>query len=206
MPTDRIEAAYAAARQQYADHGVDTDAALAALAQVPVSLHCWQGDDVGGFENFGESLGGGIAATGNYPGRARTPDELRSDAATGAVTHPRHAPIQPARLLRGLRRQARRPRRDWPGALRRLDRLGEVARDRPRLQPDVLLAPQGGRQLHAGAPGRRSPDVLDPPRDRVPSHRRRDGRGARHAVRDEPLDPGRHEGHAGRSPAARASG
>ena len=52
-----------------------------ALAQVPVSLHCWQGDDVGGFENFGESLGGGIAATGNYPGRARTPDELRSDAA-----------------------------------------------------------------------------------------------------------------------------
>jgi L-rhamnose isomerase len=81
MPTDRIEAMYAAAKQQYADHGVDTGAALAALAQVPVSLHCWQGDDVGGFENFGESLGGGIAATGNYPGRARTPDELRLDAA-----------------------------------------------------------------------------------------------------------------------------
>ena len=56
-------------------------AALAALARVPVSLHCWQGDDVGGFENFGESLGGGIAATGNYPGTARTPDELRRDAA-----------------------------------------------------------------------------------------------------------------------------
>jgi L-rhamnose isomerase len=81
MPRDRIEAAYTAARQHYADQGVDTEAALIALAQVPISLHCWQGDDVGGFESFGETLGGGIAATGNYPGRARTPDELRADAA-----------------------------------------------------------------------------------------------------------------------------
>ncbi len=202
MPTDRIEAVYAAAKQQYADHGVDTGAALAALAQVPVSLHCWQGDDVGGFENFGESLGGGIAATGNYPGRARTPDELQVGRRQGAVAHPRHAPLQSARLLRRLRRQARRPRRDWTGAFRRMDRLGEVAGDRPRLQPDVLLASQGSRQLHAGTPGRRRPQVLDTSRDRVPSRRRRDGRGARHAMRDEPLDPGRHEGHAGRSPAS----
>ena len=81
MTTDRIEAAYAVARQQYADQGVETGAALDALSRVPVSLHCWQGDDVLGFESFGESLGGGIAATGNYPGRARTPDELRADAA-----------------------------------------------------------------------------------------------------------------------------
>ena len=48
--------------------------------EVPISLHCWQGDDVGGFENVGEALGGGLAVTGNYPGRARTPDELRADA------------------------------------------------------------------------------------------------------------------------------
>ena len=81
MASDRIAAAYQLARQQYADHGVDTDAALARLAGVPISLHCWQGDDVLGFENVGESLGGGIAATGNYPGRARTPAELRADAA-----------------------------------------------------------------------------------------------------------------------------
>jgi len=81
MASDRIAARYESARQQYADLGVDTDAALARLGEVPLSLHCWQGDDVLGFENVGESLGGGIAATGNYPGRARTPDELRSDAA-----------------------------------------------------------------------------------------------------------------------------
>ena len=81
MASDRIAARYESARQQYADLGVDTDAALARLGEVPISLHCWQGDDVLGFENVGESLGGGIAATGNYPGRARTPDELRSDAA-----------------------------------------------------------------------------------------------------------------------------
>ena len=65
MATDRIEAAYALARQQYADHGVDTGATLTRLAQVPISLHCWQGDDVGGFESLGQTLGGGIAATGN---------------------------------------------------------------------------------------------------------------------------------------------
>jgi L-rhamnose isomerase len=82
MAHDRIESAYTLARQQYADHGVDTSAAIATLARVPISLHCWQGDDVRGFEDSGEALGGGIAATGNYPGRARTPDELRSDAAT----------------------------------------------------------------------------------------------------------------------------
>ena len=80
MASDRITARYELARQQYADHGVDTDAALARLGDVAISLHCWQGDDVLGFENVGESLGGGIAATGNYPGRARTPDELRADA------------------------------------------------------------------------------------------------------------------------------
>jgi L-rhamnose isomerase len=75
----RIETAYAAARERYAELGVDTEAALARLREVPVSLHCWQGDDVGGFENADGELGGGLAATGNYPGKARTPDELRAD-------------------------------------------------------------------------------------------------------------------------------
>src|SRR5437588_363587 len=59
--------------------GVDTDQALERLAGVALSLHCWQGDDVGGFENVGAELGGGLAVTGNYPGKARTPDELRGD-------------------------------------------------------------------------------------------------------------------------------
>ncbi len=63
----------------YASLGVDPHAALATLARTPVSLHCWQGDDVGGFERAGGELGSGLAVTGNYPGKARTPDELRAD-------------------------------------------------------------------------------------------------------------------------------
>lgn len=70
---------YDSAKARYAEMGVDTDAAMNALAKIPISLHCWQGDDVGGFENTGEGLSGGIAVTGNYPGKARTPDELRAD-------------------------------------------------------------------------------------------------------------------------------
>ena len=70
---------YTFAQQAYADLGVDTEAALKALAQIPISLHCWQGDDVGGFETQGEALSGGIQATGNYPGKARNISELRAD-------------------------------------------------------------------------------------------------------------------------------
>ncbi|MGN6367725.1 MAG: L-rhamnose isomerase [Phycisphaerae bacterium] len=73
-----MSAAYEVAKSQFAALGVNTETALAALAEIPISLHCWQGDDVGGFENTG-ALGGGLAATGNYPGKARTPDELRAD-------------------------------------------------------------------------------------------------------------------------------
>ena len=80
MPSPLRKRAYDDAVEQYAEIGIDTDAALTRLASIPVSLHCWQGDDVGGFEQAGTSLGGGLAATGNYPGRARTPDELRADA------------------------------------------------------------------------------------------------------------------------------
>ena len=74
-----LQAAYEQARDRYAALGVDVEHALKTLGQIPVSLHCWQGDDVGGFENFGGALTGGIMATGNYPGKARTPDELRAD-------------------------------------------------------------------------------------------------------------------------------
>jgi L-rhamnose isomerase len=81
MTTDSTEPAYLLARQRYADLGVDTDAALQRLSTVSVSLHCWQGDDVRGFEALDGTLGGGLAATGNYPGKARTADELRRDAA-----------------------------------------------------------------------------------------------------------------------------
>ena len=80
MKDKQIVGAYELARERYAAMGVDTGAAMKALAQIPISLHCWQGDDVGGFENPDGVLGGGIMATGNYPGKARTAEELRADA------------------------------------------------------------------------------------------------------------------------------
>ena len=75
-----IEKSYQLAAERYTEVGVDADKALRWLSSIPISLHCWQGDDVGGFEKLGTGLGGGLAATGNYPGKARTPAELRSDA------------------------------------------------------------------------------------------------------------------------------
>jgi L-rhamnose isomerase len=76
---NKIEKAYELASERYAELNVDTNQAIKSLADIPLSLHCWQGDDVGGFENPGGELTGGIAATGNYPGKARTADELRLD-------------------------------------------------------------------------------------------------------------------------------
>ncbi len=69
---------YSSAQEQFAALRVDTEAALATLARTPISIHCWQGDDVGGFEGP-RALDGGIAVTGNYPGKAVTIDQLRSD-------------------------------------------------------------------------------------------------------------------------------
>ena len=74
--------AYSLAREQYAAENVDTEKVLQILEQIPVSLQCWQGDDVAGFEQEGATLTGGIQATGNYPGKARTPKELRNDLST----------------------------------------------------------------------------------------------------------------------------
>ncbi len=70
---------YVFARDRYASLGIDTDKVIDSLAKIPVSIHCWQGDDVGGFEDTGGELGGGLAATGNYPGKARSAEELRQD-------------------------------------------------------------------------------------------------------------------------------
>jgi L-rhamnose isomerase len=63
----------------FSEWGIDTETAIAALSDIAISVHCWQGDDVVGFENQSGTSGGGIQATGNHPGRARTPDELRAD-------------------------------------------------------------------------------------------------------------------------------
>lgn len=78
MKTELIEKAYQVAKERYAAIGVDTDKAIALLEQTPISLHCWQTDDVMGFER-NEALSGGIQTTGNYPGKARNIDEVKAD-------------------------------------------------------------------------------------------------------------------------------
>ena len=70
---------YSEAKEIYSKLGVDTEKAIETLKNVPVSLHCWQGDDVRGFDQKVDALSGGIQTTGNYPGRARTPEELMAD-------------------------------------------------------------------------------------------------------------------------------
>lgn len=79
MKTQTIERAYALACERYAEAGVDCEKALRRLKSVAISLHCWQGDDVSGFERSGSMEGSGLAVTGGYPGRARSADELRQD-------------------------------------------------------------------------------------------------------------------------------
>lgn len=79
MKQDRIIAAYEAAKERYADLGIDTEKALKALNDISLSIHCWQTDDVIGFENPDGQLSGGIQTTGNYPGKARNIDEVRQD-------------------------------------------------------------------------------------------------------------------------------
>lgn len=83
-----IEKAYELAKERYAAIGVDTDKAMEMLARIPLSLHCWQADDVTGFEHPDGQLTGGIQATGNYPGKARTIEELRADIEKAASMIP----------------------------------------------------------------------------------------------------------------------
>lgn len=75
----QVQSAYTIAKERYAALGIDTGAVMQQLEKVAISLHCWQGDDVGGFEDPGGVLGGGLATTGNFPGKARTAQELRRD-------------------------------------------------------------------------------------------------------------------------------
>ena len=79
MTKTAVEQAYEVAKKRYSEIGVDTDAVLKKLQDVKISMHCWQGDDVHGFWNEDGELTGGILSTGNYPGAARTPEELRQD-------------------------------------------------------------------------------------------------------------------------------
>ena len=88
MKTELIQKAYEVAKERYAAIGIDTDAVLAQLQNIQLSLHCWQADDVAGFEPKEGALTGGIQATGNYPGRARNIEELRQDVLKAASLIP----------------------------------------------------------------------------------------------------------------------
>jgi L-rhamnose isomerase len=79
MKKELILKGYKLAQEQYAALGVDTDKALSDLKNINISLHCWQTDDVGGFEKAGAELGGGLQVTGNFPGKARTIEQMRAD-------------------------------------------------------------------------------------------------------------------------------
>ncbi|MBP9637300.1 MAG: L-rhamnose isomerase, partial [Bacteroidaceae bacterium] len=79
MKTELIEKAYDLAKERYAALGVETDQVMEQLQKIALSLHCWQADDVAGFENPDGQLSGGIQATGNYPGKARNIEEVRAD-------------------------------------------------------------------------------------------------------------------------------
>ena len=74
-----VKESYELAKRRYAEYGIDTDKVLETLKNIPISMHCWQGDDVIGFENPDGELTGGIQTTGNYPGKATTPEQLRAD-------------------------------------------------------------------------------------------------------------------------------
>ena len=76
---EKIKKGYDFAKEYYAAYGIDTDKAIEICDSTPISIHCWQGDDVNGFEKKNGALSGGIQTTGNYPGKARTPEELRAD-------------------------------------------------------------------------------------------------------------------------------
>lgn len=84
MRTENINKAFEIAKERYAAVGVDVNAALENMKKISLSMHCWQADDVSGFENQGGDLTGGIQVTGNYPGRARSIDELRADITKAA--------------------------------------------------------------------------------------------------------------------------
>ena len=111
---------YTEAKEQYAALGVDAETALEKLKTVPVSLHCWQGDDVRGFDTDPmKPLTGGIQTTGSYPGRARTPQELMADIVEVLKLCPRHEKAQSScQLCYFCARRVGRPRQAGAEALR----------------------------------------------------------------------------------------
>ena len=156
-----IQQSYQLARDRYAALGVDTEQALKALARIPVSIHCWQGDDVGGFENAGQELGGGLAVTGNYPGKARTPQELRADfeKAISLIPGNHRLNLHACYAEMGGKKVDRDALsvdqfKNWIA-------WAKSIRHWHGFQPDLFRPPQSCRWLHALASEQIHPQVLD---------------------------------------------
>ena len=140
---------YEQAKEMFAKYGVDTEKALDTLAGIPVSVHCWQGDDVVGFDGAG-AASGGIQTTGNYPGRARTPEELMADIelAFSLMAGKKRVNLHASYAFLGKDKgKVDRDAYRSLGGIRQENRLG-----RHRLQPDLLLAPDGQRRFDAFPP------------------------------------------------------
>ena len=144
----QIEQAYKLAGERYAELGVDTDKAMDRLSRIAISLHCWQGDDVGGFESAEGLSGGGIMATGAYPGKARTADELRADVEKTLSLIPGKHRLNLHAMYAETRGKVDRNELE-PKHFAKLGPVGQGQRAGHGLQRHVLLPSQGRRRLHA---------------------------------------------------------
>lgn len=145
--TTQLEQAWEIAKQRYAAVGVDVEEALRQLDRLPVSMHCWQGDDVAGFENPAGSLTGGIQATGNYPGKARNAEELRADLeqALSLIPGPKRLNLH-AIYLESDAPVARNEIK--PEHFKKLGYVGESQQTGAGFQPLLLLASAERRRLY----------------------------------------------------------
>ena len=195
METAACEQAYALAKERYAELGVDTEAALRALGNIPISMHCWQGDDVGGFETRRRAL------RRRHPGHRQLPRQGPHGRRTarrrrrGLSPDPRQAPLQPARHLRRDRRPARSTAtRSSRVHFQALDRLGprdwaSAWTSTPPTSP-IPRRPTASRWPIATA----HPPLLGRARHRLPRDRRGHRPRAGHALRHQRLDSRRLQG------------
>ena len=128
-------------------------------------------------------LGGGLAVTGNYPGKARTPDELRADFEKALSLIPGRHRFNLHAMLRRDGRQEGGPRRARPSSSSRTGSPGRRHKNRPRFQPDLFRPSEGRRRLHAHASRQGHPQILDRARHPLPRNRRRHRQGARQDLR-----------------------
>ena len=146
MKEELIKKAYEIARERYAAIGVDTDKVLEQMQDFHLSMHCWQADDVAGFENQGGSLTGGIQVNGNYPGKARNIDELRADVLYAMSLIPGKHRLNLHEIYGDFGGKFVDRDQVTPEHFE-LDRLGPCKRHQARLQLYLVLSPQERRPV-----------------------------------------------------------